>query len=56
MARLQSFDDSFVFQGKLNQDLLPMWNAGFSQKEIVVNGTPPLFAKAIGQIILKSIQ
>jgi len=56
MARLQSFDDSFVFQGKLNQDLLPMWNAGFSQKEIVINGTPPLFAKAIGQIILKSIQ
>ncbi len=55
MARLQSFDDSFVFQGKRSTDKLPVWKFPHSQKEMVANATPPLFARAIGLAIINAI-
>ncbi|MEX0662696.1 MAG: DNA cytosine methyltransferase [Balneolaceae bacterium] len=54
MARLQSFDDSFVFQGKRS-------TGGSNRKHeipqytLVGNAVPPLLARAIGMEILKNI-
>jgi len=54
MARLQSFDDSFVFQGKRS-------TGGSNRKHeipqytLVGNAVPPLMARAIGMEILKAI-
>ena len=54
MARLQSFDDSFVFQGKRS-------TGGSNRKHdvpqytLVGNAVPPLMARAIGIEILKNI-
>ena len=55
MARLQSFDDSFVFQGKRQT------GGNNRQKEIpqytlVGNAVPPLMAKAIANTLLKHIK
>ena len=55
MARLQSFDDSFVFQGKRQT------GGNNRQKEIpqytlVGNAVPPLMARAIANIILEHIK
>lgn len=55
MARLQSFDDSFVFQGKRQT------GGNNRQKEIpqytlVGNAVPPLMARAIANVILSNIQ
>lgn len=55
MARLQSFDDSFVFQGKRQT------GGNNRQKEIpqyslVGNAVPPLMARAIADTILKHIR
>lgn len=55
MARLQSFDDSFVFQGKRQT------GGNNRQKEIpqytlVGNAVPPLMARAIANVILAQIQ
>lgn len=54
MARLQSFDDSFVFQGKRTTggDLR---KKDIPQYTLVGNAVPPLMAKAIGDVILKAI-
>lgn len=55
MARLQSFDDSFVFQGKRS-------TGGNNRKTevpqytLVGNAVPPLLARAIGSEILKRIK
>ncbi len=55
MARLQSFDDSFVFQGKRTtggnrrKDEVPQYT-------LVGNAVPPLLARAIGEEILKVIE
>ena len=55
MARLQSFDDSFVFQGKRS-------TGGNKRKfevpqfTLVGNAVPPLMARAIGLEILKNIK
>lgn len=55
MARLQSFDDSFVFQGKRStggnnrKSELPQYT-------LVGNAVPPLMARAIATEILKSIK
>jgi len=55
MARLQSFDDSFVFQGKRS-------TGGNNRKSevpqytLVGNAVPPLLARAIGMEILKNIK
>ena len=55
MARLQSFDDSFVFQGKRT-------TGGDGRKSevpqytLVGNAVPPLMAKAIGNVILNVIR
>lgn len=55
MARLQSFDDSFVFQGKRS-------TGGNNRKSevpqytLVGNAIPPLLARAIGNEILKNIK
>ncbi len=55
MARLQSFDDTFVFQGKRQ-------TGGNKRKEeipqytLVGNAVPPLMARAIGNVILSKIQ
>ncbi|WP_428235405.1 DNA cytosine methyltransferase [Gracilimonas sp.] len=55
MARLQSFDDSFVFQGKRS-------TGGSNRKHdvpqytLVGNAVPPLMARAIGMEILKNIK
>ncbi len=55
MARLQSFDDSFVFQGKRstggNKRKLEV-----PQYTLVGNAVPPLMARAVAIEILKSIQ
>lgn len=55
MARLQSFDDSFVFQGKRQT------GGNNRQKEIpqytlVGNAVPPLMARAIANTLLKNIK
>lgn len=55
MARLQSFDDSFVFQGKRqtggnNRQL------EIPQYTLVGNAVPPLMARAIANTILKNIK
>ncbi|MCD8385587.1 MAG: DNA cytosine methyltransferase [Bacteroidales bacterium] len=55
MARLQSFDDSFVFQGKRQ-------TGGEKRKEeipqytLVGNAVPPLMARAIANVILNHIR
>lgn len=55
MARLQSFDDSFVFQGKRTTGG-EMRKKDIPQYTLVGNAVPPLMAKAIGDIILKAIR
>lgn len=55
MARLQSFDDSFVFQGKRStggnkrKDDIPQYT-------LVGNAVPPLLARAVAMEILKNIK
>lgn len=55
MARIQSFDDNFVFQGKRStggnkrKDEVPQYT-------LVGNAVPPLLARAIGMEILKVIK
>jgi DNA (cytosine-5)-methyltransferase 1 len=54
MARLQSFDDSFVFQGKRTtggdrrKDEVPQYT-------LVGNAVPPLMARAVAQVILTEL-
>ena len=55
MARLQSFDDSFVFQGKRTTGG-EMRKNDIPQYTLVGNAVPPLLAKAIGDVILKNIE
>lgn len=55
MARLQSFDDSFVFQGKRTTGG-EMRKKDIPQYTLVGNAVPPLMAKAIGDVILKTIR
>jgi DNA (cytosine-5)-methyltransferase 1 len=54
MARLQSFDDSFVFQGKRNTGGIERKN-NVPQFTLVGNAVPPLMARAIAMEILKNI-
>lgn len=55
MARLQSFDDSFVFQGKRTTggDRRKTETPQFTQ---VGNAVPPLMARAIAEVILRHIK
>lgn len=55
MARLQSFDDDFVFQGKRTTggDRRKVETPQFTQ---VGNAVPPLMARAIAETILKNIR
>jgi DNA (cytosine-5)-methyltransferase 1 len=55
MARLQSFDDSFVFQGKRTTggDRRKLETPQYTQ---VGNAVPPLMARAIATEILKHIK
>ncbi len=55
MARLQSFDDSFVFQGK-RQTGGDKRKLEIPQYTLVGNAVPPLMARAIGNTILKAIK
>ena len=55
MARLQSFDDSFVFQGK-RQTGGEKRKSEIPQYTLVGNAVPPLMARAIGNEILKHIR
>ena len=55
MARLQSFDDSFVFQGKRTTGG-DKRKSEVPQYTMVGNAVPPLMARAIGNIILKHIK
>lgn len=55
MARLQSFDDSFVFQGK-RQTGGNKRKSEIPQYTLVGNAVPPLMARAIGNTILKHIK
>ncbi|MDI9312973.1 MAG: DNA cytosine methyltransferase, partial [Limnohabitans sp.] len=54
MARLQSFDDSFVFQGKKTTGGIER-KSTIPQCTLVGNAVPPLMAKAIALEILKHI-
>ncbi|MCR5644026.1 MAG: DNA cytosine methyltransferase [Prevotella sp.] len=55
MARLQSFDDSFVFQGK-RQTGGDKRKSEVPQYTLVGNAVPPLMSRAIGNEILKNIE
>lgn len=55
MARLQSFDDSFVFQGK-RQTGGTKRKTEIPQYTLVGNAVPPLMARAIANTILKHIK
>lgn len=55
MARLQSFDDSFVFQGK-RQTGGDKRKSEIPQYTLVGNAVPPLMARAIGNTILEVIK
>ena len=55
MARLQSFDDSFVFQGKRTTGGIDRKHT-VPQYTLVGNAVPPLMAKAIAEEILKNIR
>lgn len=55
MARLQSFDDSFVFQGKRTTGGIER-KLTVPQCTLVGNAVPPLMAKAIALEILKHIK
>lgn len=55
MARLQSFDDSFVFQGK-RQTGGEKRKSEIPQYTLVGNAVPPLMSRAIGNAILKNIE
>ncbi len=55
MARLQSFDDSFVFQGK-RQTGGSKRKVEIPQYTLVGNAVPPLMARAIGDTILRNIK
>jgi DNA (cytosine-5)-methyltransferase 1 len=54
MARLQSFDDSFVFQGKRSTGGNKR-KSEVPQFTLVGNAVPPLLARAIAIEILKKI-
>jgi len=54
MARLQSFDDSFVFQGKRSTGGDKRKNE-IPQYTLVGNAVPPLMARAVAMEILKNI-
>lgn len=54
MARLQSFDDTFVFQGK-RQTGGDKRKSEIPQYTLVGNAVPPLMSRAIGNEILKHI-
>ncbi len=54
MARLQSFDDSFVFQGKRTTGG-ELRKVETPQYTMVGNAVPPLMARAIGNVILENI-
>ena len=55
MARLQSFDDTFVFQGKRSTGG-DKRKSEIPQYTLVGNAVPPLMARAIGNTILKHIK
>ena len=55
MARLQSFDDSFVFQGK-RQTGGDKRKSEIPQYTLVGNAVPPLMARAIANTILNNIK
>ena len=55
MARLQSFDDTFVFQGKRSTGGEKR-KSEIPQYTLVGNAVPPLMARAIGNVILKNIK
>ena len=55
MARLQSFDDSFVFQGK-RQTGGNKRKSEIPQYSLVGNAVPPLMARAIATAILQKIK
>ena len=55
MARLQSFDDSFVFQGKRSTGG-DKRKVEIPQYTLVGNAVPPLMSRAIGNEILKNIE
>jgi len=55
MARLQSFDDSFVFQGKRSTGG-DKRKSEVPQYTLVGNAVPPLMARAIASEILKNIK
>lgn len=55
MARLQSFDDSFVFQGKRSTGGENRKNE-IPQYTLVGNAVPPLMARAIANVILQNIK
>ena len=55
MARLQSFDDNFVFQGKRSTGG-DKRKSEIPQYTLVGNAVPPLMARAIGNEILRHIR
>jgi DNA (cytosine-5)-methyltransferase 1 len=54
MARLQSFDDSFVFQGKRTTGG-DRRKVEVPQCTLVGNAVPPLMARAVGEVLLRAM-
>ena len=55
MARLQSFDDDFVFQGKRTTGG-DRRRVELPQPTLVGNAVPPLLARAIAEAILEALE
>ena len=55
MARLQPFDDSFVFQVEYISAKEPKWKTKRTPIEQVLEATPPLLARAIGMLLLNAL-
>jgi DNA (cytosine-5)-methyltransferase 1 len=49
-ARIQSFPDTFIFQGRKTR---MSWETGLSQFEQIGNAVPPRMAQALGQAVIR---
>ena len=55
MARVQSFDDSFVFQVEYVSVKEPKLEIKKTPLEQLLDATPPLFARSIGMLLRSAL-